>query len=483
MGRGWRGRGLGQDRSPWPLGGALFACGLLLGGPAFAQEERREDAPPLPADAPLKEETVHEDPSRKRFHPWLAVGEITAINLFVWTWDRVLANREWARVGPDTWKENLSTGFVWDADGFLTNQFAHPYHGSLYYTAARDNGVPYLAALPFTLFGSAQWELFAENKPASANDFINTSVGGMAMGEALYRLSSLVLDTESRGGERFVRELTGAAMSPVRGVNRVLRGDVTRQEPTPAEWRPRELSIWGAVGYLKLGDGRPLIWGENQFFLQLNMRYGNMYQGDFHHAFDAFDARVQFTTAESSLISHSKLQGLIARASLWNTQKDELRLGFLQQISHVDTEAYELGGQSLQLGLLHERHFNARSKLRTALLVDGSLLTGISSEHSGKASRNYDYGPGVGLNLQLAYMRDAWEILTLEASTSHFVVLDGSDGSHQVFTGQLQADVPVFEHVGLGSELNWFRRHSRFPTYPDVRKDAYQLRFFVSVHF
>ncbi|QAT87706.1 hypothetical protein EJ065_6177 [Corallococcus coralloides] len=471
----------------------LFACGLLLGGPAFAQEERCEDAPPLPADAPvqagppadapLNEETVREDASRKRFHPWLAVGEITAINLFVWTWDRVLANKEWARVGPDSWKENLNTGFVWDADGFLTNQFAHPYHGSLYFTAARDNGVPYLATLPFTLFGSAQWELFAENEPPSVNDLLNTSVGGMAMGEALYRLSSLVLDTEARGGERFVRELTAAAMSPVRGFNRVVRGDVTRQEPTPTEWRPRDLSIWGTVGYLKLGDGQPLPWGEDQFFLQVALRYGDMYQGDLHQPFDAFDARVQFTTTESSLISHSKLQGLIAKSSLWSTEKDELRLGFLQQISHVDTQAYELGGQSLEFGLLHERQFSARSKLRTALLVDGSLITGISSEHSGKANRDYDYGPGLGLNLQLAYLRGAWEVLTLEAGTSHIMVLDGSKGSHQVFTGHLQADIPVFEHVGLGTELNWFHRHSRFDTYPDVLKEAYQLRIFVSVHY
>lgn len=90
MGRARRGRGHGGDGSPWPPGGVLFACGLLLGGPAFAQEERCEDAPPLPADAPvqagppadapLNEETVREDASRKRFHPWLAVGEITAIN-------------------------------------------------------------------------------------------------------------------------------------------------------------------------------------------------------------------------------------------------------------------------------------------------------------------------------------------------------------------------------------------------------------------
>ncbi|MGE6760499.1 DUF3943 domain-containing protein [Corallococcus interemptor] len=455
----------------------LFACGLLLGGPAFAQEP----TPPLPADAPLKE-----DASREKAHPWLAVGEITAINVFVWTWDRVLARKDWAKVGPDTWTKNLTTGFVWDADGFLTNQFAHPYHGSLYYTAARDNGVPYAAALAFTLFGSAQWELFAENELPSINDLINTSVGGMAIGEGLYRLSSLVLDTEARGGERFVRELTAAAMSPVRGFNRVVRGDVTRREPTPADWRPDDLSIWGRLGYLKLGDGRPLAWGEDQFFFHAAMRYGDMYQGDIRRPFDAFDARVQFTSKESSFISHARIQGMLLKASFLSTEKDELRLGLLQQLSVVDTEAYELGGQSLEAGLLHERQLSARSKLRTALLVEGSVLTGISSEHSGNdesGGRNYDYGPGLGLNLQLAYMRGDWEVLTLEAGTSHIVVLDGSGGSHEVFTGQLQVDLPVYKRLGLGSELNWFRRHSRFDTYPDVRKDAYQLRVFVSVHY
>ncbi|WP_223637246.1 DUF3943 domain-containing protein [Corallococcus sp. EGB] len=479
----------------------LFACGLLLGGPAFAQpafsqEEPCEDAPPLPpdtparagppsppADAPLKEDTVCEEAPRKKVHPWLAAGEVTAINLFVWTWDRVLAKKEWSKVGPSSWKKNLTTGFVWDADGFLTNQFAHPYHGSLYYTAARDNGVPYAAALAFTLLGSAQWELFAETEPPSINDLINTSVGGMAIGEGLYRLSSLVLDTEARGGERFVRELTAAAMSPVRGFNRVVRGDITRHEPTPADWRPDALSIWGDLGYLKLGDGRPLAWGEDRFFLHLAMRYGDMYQGAIHRPFDAFDARVQFTSQQSTFISHARIQGMLLKASLWSTEQDELRLGLLQLLSIVDTSAYELGGQSLEAGLLHEHHFNARSKLRTALLVDGSLLTGISSEHSGVVGRNYDYGPGLGLNLQMAYLRGDWEVVTLEAGASHIDVWDGSGGSHEVFTGQLQVDLPVHKRLGVGSELNWFHRHSRFDAYPDVLKDAYQLRVFVSVHY
>ncbi|MFB1479993.1 DUF3943 domain-containing protein [Corallococcus sp. RDP092CA] len=440
-----------------------------------------EEPPALPADAPRKD-ALREDTGP---HPWRALGEVTAINLFVWTWDRVITNKDWARVSPSAWKENLRTGFVWDQDGFSTNQFAHPYHGGLYYTAARDNGLPYVAAVPLTLLGSAQWELFAETEPPSVNDLINTTVGGVAIGEALYRFSSLVLDTEARGRERFVRELTAGLLSPVRGFNRVVRGDVSHHGPTPTEWWPDDIAGWASLGYLKLGDGRSLAWGEDQFFVQLSLRYGDMYQGGHHRPFDSFDARVQFTTREDSLVSNARLQGLLVKSTLWRTERDELRLGLLQQLSYTDTLAYEVGGQSLDFGLLHERQLPKRSRLRTALLVDGSILTGVSSEHSDGEDgegRNYDYGPALGLQLQMAYLREDWEVVTLEAGASRVLVLDGSGGSHQVHQAQVQVDLPVYKHLGMGSQLNFFQRHSVFESYPDVTKDTWQLRVFLSLH-
>ncbi|QAT87707.1 hypothetical protein EJ065_6178 [Corallococcus coralloides] len=441
-----------------------------------------EQSPSLPADAPLKEDSLRDNPGP---HPWLALGEVTAINLFVWTYDRYIANKDWAYISPSVWKENLRTGFVWDQDGFSTNQFAHPYHGGLYFTAARDNGLPFEAAVPLTFLGSLQWELFAENEPPSANDLINTTVGGVGMGEALYRLSSLVLDTEARGRQRFVRELTAGIISPVRGLNRVLRGDVSHQGPSPTEWWPDDIAGWASLGYLKLGDGRSLAWGEDQFFIQGALRYGDMYRGAHHRPFDAFDARVQFTTRETSLVTNARLQGLLVKSTLWSAERDELRLGLLQQLGYTDTLAYEVGGQSLDVGLLHEHRFLNRSRLRTALLVDGSLLTGVTSEHTdseGNEGRDYDYGPGLGFQFQLAYLREDWEVLTLEAGALHVRVVDGSGGSHRVHQAQLQVDLPVYKHLGMGSQLNFFRRHSRFESFPAVTKDTWQLRIFLSLH-
>ncbi|WP_253895953.1 DUF3943 domain-containing protein, partial [Corallococcus exercitus] len=495
MGRGGRERGRGGDGSPWPLGGVLLAGGLLLGGPAFAQEGPctdgprfhadaavRDAAPSPPADAPLNEAAVREDTSRERPHPWLALAEVTSINLVVWTWDRVLMNRDWARVTPADWGENLTSGFEWDGDHFGTNQLAHPYHGSLYYVAARDNGIPYLGSLGFTLLGSLQWEVFAENKKPSINDIANTSLGGTIMGEAIYRLSSMVLDTEATGWERFGRELGAAALSPVRGVNRVLRGDSWRVEPTPSDWRPDRFAGWARLGYLKLGNGESLAWGKNQFFTELSLRYGDAYRGAHRRPFDAFEGRVQFTTQEAHLISYGQLMGLLVATPLALDSRDELRLSVFQQMRYVNTAAYELGSQSVDVGLTYQHDLSGGAALRSMLLMNGALLASVSSEHAGQGGRNYDYGVGPGLQLRVSYTRDEWDFVSLEAGLSQIIVLDGSSGSHQVRTAQLRVDLPVYRSLGLGVEGNLFQRDSHFAEFPSVTKDTYQLRLFLSVH-
>ncbi len=52
----------------------------------------------------------------------------------------------------------------------------------------------------------------------------------------------------------------------------------------------------------------------------------------------------------------------------------------------------------------------------------------------------------------------------------------------QPLTAQLQVDLPVYKNLGMGSQLNFFRRHSRFESFPAVTKDTWQLRIFLSLH-
>ena len=74
------------------------------------------------------------------------------------------------------------------------------------------------------------WELAAENNPPAINDLIATTVGGVALGEVTSRLSRLPLDDRTRGWKRFFREFLSTAISPMRGLNRIISGDAWKVE-------------------------------------------------------------------------------------------------------------------------------------------------------------------------------------------------------------------------------------------------------------
>ena len=73
--------------------------------------------------------------------PWLAASEAFGVNMLIWGVDRYVAKVDFAYINFNTIKDNFRKGPVWDTDMFSTNLVAHPYHGSLYFNAARSNGL------------------------------------------------------------------------------------------------------------------------------------------------------------------------------------------------------------------------------------------------------------------------------------------------------------------------------------------------------
>ena len=120
-------------------------------------------------------------------------------------------------------RDNLRSRWVVDSDPFSINQFLHPYQGSMYYGFARSAGLDYWESLGYTFAGSAFWEVFGETTPPSRNDQIASGIGGSFLGEALYRMSNLVLERER--GPRWLNEFAAAAISPSTGFNRWAFGE------------------------------------------------------------------------------------------------------------------------------------------------------------------------------------------------------------------------------------------------------------------
>ena len=120
-------------------------------------------------------------------------------------------------------RNNLRSSWVADNDPYKVNQFAHPYQGSMYHGFARSAGLGYWESAGYTFAGSAAWEIAGENTLPSKNDQIASGIAGSFLGEALFRMSSLVLE---RGDmPKFWREFAAAAISPSTGFNRLAFGN------------------------------------------------------------------------------------------------------------------------------------------------------------------------------------------------------------------------------------------------------------------
>ena len=99
------------------------------------------------------------------------------------SWDYFVKDRSWARISRGVIRDHLTNGWVWDNDSYSGNQFSHPYHGGMFYNAAREHGLSYGVSLLYPVVGSLTWELFCETNRPAMNDLLSTGIGGAAIGE------------------------------------------------------------------------------------------------------------------------------------------------------------------------------------------------------------------------------------------------------------------------------------------------------------
>jgi len=157
--------------------------------------------------------------------------EIPAFLLLLNGYDR-LAYPNLEENGVKVYDTNLSTfrdhvvDGPWgiDTDAFDTNQFMHPYQGSMYHGFARSAGLNYWESLLYTNVGSFLWETGGETTNPSINDQFASGIGGSFFGEALFRMASLVLEGDG-GKPGFWQELGAAIISPPTGINRLAFGN------------------------------------------------------------------------------------------------------------------------------------------------------------------------------------------------------------------------------------------------------------------
>jgi hypothetical protein len=154
----------------------------------------------------------------------IPAGEIVAEEFILNQYDRHFIDAKIYGSSWNSFNRNVKGSWVVDTDPFNINQFAHPYQGSIYLGLARSTGVDFWQSMGYSFMGSALWETAGETGNANINDQYTTTVGGAFLGEPLFRMASLLLESgEGRPG--FWQELGATVISPGVGFNRYAFGD------------------------------------------------------------------------------------------------------------------------------------------------------------------------------------------------------------------------------------------------------------------
>lgn len=419
----------------------------------------------------------------------IPVGEVIALNIGVWSISKWIVPQPWAQISLNSMKENIKHMFVWDSDNFATNQFMHPYHGNTYFNFARSSGLSFWESVPYSMGGSLMWELFMETNYPSKNDLITTTLGGIALGEMTYRLSSKILDERTRGGERVWREIGAFLLAPTRGINRFFRGEMTRVK------QKSSFEIEDVYSSISIGPG--IFYNPGKFYnangnvsFRLDLFYGNPYSEKTRKPYDFFNVKAIFNAGTQPLINQINVYGFIFGKNLKYKTNQKMLVGMFQHYDYFDNTSYRIGAQSIGAGIIYKIPTVAQVDFQTSMHFAGIILGGGSNikeafkyEADGTAYRDYNFSMGfTGKFESILNIRNKAYIF-LGLYDFQFYTLDGAEGRDNLLIFNPRIGIAVTPRIYVGTEFSLFHRRSHYVKYNDFRTTVNEIKLFISNSF
>lgn len=466
-----------------------------------------------------------------RKYPWLAAAEVFGINAFVHCFDRWVLDEEFSQTTAHTIRHNLTNGFVWDNDDFKTNQFMHPYHGNLYFTSARSNGMNFWQSYPFALGGSLMWEFFGENTPPSINDVFSTSFGGAAIGETLFRISALVLDDSSTGGERFAREAVALVLSPMRGLNRLIHGEAFVRKTHDARYHdfdriPVHLAV--STGARYLADNGTLFRGDMGQYVNLRLDYGDS-MSDENKPYDFFTAEATLNLwSKQQLFSDLHLLGRLWSHEMVARKNMQINWGLYQHFNYYSSTSviendqhspfiaddvaegnapYRIS-ETAAVGpgvVMRFDNIGNLSFLEQRIFVNGILMGGSQSDYFRILWRDYNLGSGYsakvntimqfGRYARIDFKSELYQLFTWKGYSNEAIHLmetynqkkeleyinaQGDPSNTLLFIFSPRLKVNLSKNLMVDLSPSFYYRHTHYRDFKDVSRRTFELRLGIS---
>jgi hypothetical protein len=433
--------------------------------------------------------------------PLRAIGGTLMVNVIFNLANRLREPNDEFKVSFSSWWENLKYGFEWDYNSFEINQFGHPYQGNLYFNTGRANGLNFWESAPLAALGSATWEYFGEKNHGSINDFITTTMGGIALGEMFHRAAWMIRDQTTKEG-RTKREILAMVLDPSTGINRFITGEAGRVAENPAELKPTSTITDFEAGVQFNGRvNERAVNSTGEPFLGMNLGYNDLYSSPYKLPFDAFAVTLRLGGGAgiTEALVRGRLYGRFRAGSVEKKQPTEFLVA--QAYDFQKNEIFEYGGQSVLTGVSHVFRLSDSTQLSVYGLGGAIVLGAIRSalipetpepapvdegepvEPGHEVLRTYDFGPGAQIGGGAALRYHGFPVARLRYVSFYLRTVssvEGEAGKHYAQVVRLDLLAPLWRSLKLGVSGDYINRATYYKTIPDVHQWIPQLRVYIA---
>lgn len=417
---------------------------ILFFIPAFAMAQQ------MPLYHPFnKTDTVKFVAVKKHFGK--AAGSWALAELLPWSFDRNVFKADYAVISFKTIRHNFNpSSWAWDNDPFQTNQIGHPFHGSIFFNSFRANGYNFWQSAAATAFGSYIWESTAENQAPAPNDLINTTFGGIILGEMTHRLANKLINNHRRGFRRQASEVAATLINPMNGFTRLTNGQWGRISDNDPEADSSTVSL-----AVDLGARRFHHFG---WYGRAKLLYGNPGE-KFTEPFSNIAITAEVGQDDSSKLNIVSVYGSITGWELEWSNRTRYLLILSANYDYIHNEAFFYGGQSIKFNLFTEYDLTG-IKLNTSFGAGPVVLAAIPNLYP-YHGRNYDYGPGFAFNGV-----GKVEIGRLAVSALYkggwMRTINGDRSSYYLHTISGEVNYSIFNDLAITTEAGYFALLGRY---------------------
>jgi hypothetical protein len=330
----------------------------------------------------------------------------------------------------------------------------------MYHGFARSAGLGYWQSFGYTFAGSVFWEIAGETTAPSVNDQVASGIGGSFLGEALFRMSSLVLERGS--APRFWRELGATVVSPPTGFNRLAFGerfDTVFSSRNAAYYSRFGLALSGTT---KNESGTSTELQRDELLVDFALDYGLPGKPGYSYRrpFDYF--AFQITASSANLVENLLVRGLLvgddygggSHRGVW---------GLYGSYDYIAPQIYRVSSTALSLSTTGEWRMSHELSLQATALA-GAGYAAVGTMQGSSDEYHYGLAPQALLALRLTFGdRASLEVTGREYFVSKVGAAADTGGHDNIIRVDAALTVRLYRQQAVAVRYLHNRRDASFP--------------------